>query len=216
MGLVNFIVGLAVYASRGLLAFMPLEVYWGYRCWEFIVLIPPVKQFSNYGGTIIIASDCIWNALTYDMAAQCCRSRKIHYFNRHGYHVGLLQNYSICGIDSAIKKAVFCYMLLIHLDVQYLHPRIAIYSSMGLNPSPVLNVAATVGNKDVILVFTGMSWEDILNNNEYCMEGKVRFSSQGWSWQLEDVADGVSELTPTRLLVVKVKNLSRLGDMLYD
>ncbi|PWA99818.1 Eukaryotic porin/Tom40 [Artemisia annua] len=37
------------------------------------------------------------------------------------------------------------------LDVQYLHPRIAIDSSIGLNPSPVLNVAAAVGNKDVLL-----------------------------------------------------------------
>ncbi|GJU62156.1 mitochondrial outer membrane protein porin 4 [Tanacetum coccineum] len=73
---------------------------------------------SNSGGTIIIASDYIWNALTSDMAAQCCRSWL------------------------SLKK---------DLDVQYLHPRIAIYSSMGLNPSTVLNVAATVGNKDVIL-----------------------------------------------------------------
>ncbi|GKD82691.1 mitochondrial outer membrane protein porin 4, partial [Tanacetum coccineum] len=87
---------------------------------EFIVPIPPVKQvkLSNSGGTIIIAFDCIWNALTSDMVAQCCRSWL------------------------SLKK---------DLDVQYLHPRIAIYSSMGLNPSTVLNVAATVGNKDVIL-----------------------------------------------------------------
>ncbi|GJR40245.1 hypothetical protein Tco_1215929 [Tanacetum coccineum] len=99
----------------------------------------------------------------------------------------------------------------------------------GLNPSPVLNVDATVGNKDVILggevgfdtafasftkytaKFTDMSWEDILNKNEYYIEGKVRFSSQGWSWQPEDVADEVSELTPTRLLVVKV--ISRLDTL---
>lgn len=37
------------------------------------------------------------------------------------------------------------------LDVQYLHPRVAIDSSIGLNPSPVLNVAAAVGNKDILL-----------------------------------------------------------------
>ncbi|KAI3811415.1 hypothetical protein L1987_21138 [Smallanthus sonchifolius] len=33
----------------------------------------------------------------------------------------------------------------------YIHPRIAIDSSIGLNPSPVLNLAAEVGHKDVHL-----------------------------------------------------------------
>ncbi|XP_071725372.1 mitochondrial outer membrane protein porin 4 [Rutidosis leptorrhynchoides] len=37
------------------------------------------------------------------------------------------------------------------LDVQYLHPRVAIDSSIGLNPSPVLNVAAAVGHNDILL-----------------------------------------------------------------
>ncbi|KAI3803031.1 hypothetical protein L1987_31179 [Smallanthus sonchifolius] len=37
------------------------------------------------------------------------------------------------------------------LDVQYIHPRIAVDSSIGLNPSPVLNLAAAVGHKDVNL-----------------------------------------------------------------
>ncbi|GJR76713.1 hypothetical protein Tco_0089078 [Tanacetum coccineum] len=82
---------------------------------------------------------------------------------------------------------------------------------MGLNPSPVLNIAATVDNKDVIL--GGEVGFDPLLFSPNTPLGKVRFSSQGWSWQPEDVADGVSELTPTRLLVVKVKNLSRLDTL---
>ncbi|KAL9456786.1 hypothetical protein AB3S75_005920 [Citrus x aurantiifolia] len=42
---------------------------------EFIVPIPYVKQvkLSNAGGRLIIASDGIWDALSSDMAAQCCR-----------------------------------------------------------------------------------------------------------------------------------------------
>ncbi|KAK1440427.1 hypothetical protein QVD17_06254 [Tagetes erecta] len=42
---------------------------------EFIVPIPHVKQvkLSNSGGRLIIASDGIWDALSSDMAAQCCR-----------------------------------------------------------------------------------------------------------------------------------------------
>ncbi|KAL2468640.1 putative protein phosphatase 2C 5 [Forsythia ovata] len=42
---------------------------------EFIVPIPHVKQvkLSNAGGRLIIASDGIWDALSSDMAAQCCR-----------------------------------------------------------------------------------------------------------------------------------------------
>ncbi|PWA85972.1 Eukaryotic porin/Tom40 [Artemisia annua] len=35
------------------------------------------------------------------------------------------------------------------LDVQYLHPRVAIGSSIGLNSSPLLDVAAAVGYKDL-------------------------------------------------------------------
>ncbi|KAK9223198.1 hypothetical protein WN944_011640 [Citrus x changshan-huyou] len=42
---------------------------------EFIVPIPYVKQvkLSNAGGRLIIASDGIWDALSSEMAAQCCR-----------------------------------------------------------------------------------------------------------------------------------------------
>ncbi|XP_051124069.1 probable protein phosphatase 2C 5 [Andrographis paniculata] len=42
---------------------------------EFIVPIPHVKQvkLSNSGGRLIIASDGIWDALSSDSAAQCCR-----------------------------------------------------------------------------------------------------------------------------------------------
>ncbi|KAK9070695.1 hypothetical protein SSX86_011097 [Deinandra increscens subsp. villosa] len=42
---------------------------------EFIVPIPHVKQvkLSNSGGRLIIASDGIWDALSSEMAAQCCR-----------------------------------------------------------------------------------------------------------------------------------------------
>lgn len=42
---------------------------------EFIVPIPHVKQvkLSNSGGRLIIASDGIWDALSSDVAAQCCR-----------------------------------------------------------------------------------------------------------------------------------------------
>ncbi|XP_071698080.1 mitochondrial outer membrane protein porin 4-like isoform X2 [Rutidosis leptorrhynchoides] len=37
------------------------------------------------------------------------------------------------------------------LDVQYLHPRVVIDSSIGLNPSPLLNVAAAVGHEDILI-----------------------------------------------------------------
>ncbi|KVI00157.1 mitochondrial outer membrane protein porin 4 [Cynara cardunculus var. scolymus] len=37
------------------------------------------------------------------------------------------------------------------LDIQYLHPRVAIDSSIGLNPSPILNLAAAVGGKEILL-----------------------------------------------------------------
>ncbi|KAI3675998.1 hypothetical protein L1987_85594 [Smallanthus sonchifolius] len=42
---------------------------------EFIVPIPHVKQvkLSNSGGRLIIASDGIWDALSSEMAAHCCR-----------------------------------------------------------------------------------------------------------------------------------------------
>ncbi|KAI3810473.1 hypothetical protein L1987_20088 [Smallanthus sonchifolius] len=42
---------------------------------EFIVPIPHVKQvkLSNSGGRLIIASDGIWDALSSEMAARCCR-----------------------------------------------------------------------------------------------------------------------------------------------
>ncbi|GAA0148905.1 protein phosphatase [Lithospermum erythrorhizon] len=42
---------------------------------DFIVPIPHVKQvkLSNAGGRLIIASDGIWDSLSSDMAAQCCR-----------------------------------------------------------------------------------------------------------------------------------------------
>ncbi|OAY43992.1 probable protein phosphatase 2C 5 isoform X1 [Manihot esculenta] len=42
---------------------------------EFIVPIPHVKQvkLSSAGGRLIIASDGIWDALSSDMAAKCCR-----------------------------------------------------------------------------------------------------------------------------------------------
>ncbi|KAK9226766.1 hypothetical protein WN943_011814 [Citrus x changshan-huyou] len=35
--------------------------------------LPYVKQLSNAGGRLIIASDGIWDALSSEMAAQCCR-----------------------------------------------------------------------------------------------------------------------------------------------
>nr|BAJ89158.1 predicted protein [Hordeum vulgare subsp. vulgare] len=42
---------------------------------EFIVPVPYVKQvkLSNTGGRLIIASDGIWDALSSDTAAKCCR-----------------------------------------------------------------------------------------------------------------------------------------------
>uniref|UniRef100_M8C7Q6 protein-serine/threonine phosphatase n=1 Tax=Aegilops tauschii TaxID=37682 RepID=M8C7Q6_AEGTA len=42
---------------------------------EFIVPVPYVKQvkLSNTGGRLIIASDGIWDALSSDAAAKCCR-----------------------------------------------------------------------------------------------------------------------------------------------
>ncbi|KAK9931768.1 hypothetical protein M0R45_019032 [Rubus argutus] len=37
------------------------------------------------------------------------------------------------------------------LDVQYLHPHAAIDSSIGLNPTPLLELSATIGSKDLSL-----------------------------------------------------------------
>lgn len=37
------------------------------------------------------------------------------------------------------------------LDVQYIHPHAAIDSSIGLNPSPVLELSAAIGSKDLSL-----------------------------------------------------------------
>ncbi|GJZ57730.1 probable protein phosphatase 2C 5, partial [Tanacetum coccineum] len=53
-----------------------------FRCWPGgLCLSQSIRDidvgefiFSNYGGTLIIASDCIWDALTSDMVAQFCRS----------------------------------------------------------------------------------------------------------------------------------------------
>ncbi|GJV33648.1 probable protein phosphatase 2C 5 [Tanacetum coccineum] len=42
-------------------------------------------------------------------------------------------------------------LIIVSDYVQYLHPQIASDSCIGMNPSPVLNVVAAVGNKDVIL-----------------------------------------------------------------
>ena len=47
-----------------------------------------------------------------------------------------------CAPDSA---------LLPQLDVQYRHPHAVIDSSIGLNPSPQLELSATVGSKDLYL-----------------------------------------------------------------
>lgn len=55
----------------------------------------------------------------------------------------------------ASTKAVFSFDIPDHksgkLDVQYLHNHAAINSSIGLNPSPLLDVAATLGDKDLVL-----------------------------------------------------------------
>ncbi|KAI4344401.1 hypothetical protein L6164_011633 [Bauhinia variegata] len=52
-------------------------------------------------------------------------------------------------------KSVLSFSLPDHksgkLDVQYLHPRAAIDSSIGLNPSPQLALSATMGSKDLSL-----------------------------------------------------------------
>jgi len=41
--------------------------------------------------------------------------------------------------------------ILPQLDVQYLHPHAAIDSSIGLNPSPLLELSAAIGSKDLCL-----------------------------------------------------------------
>lgn len=41
--------------------------------------------------------------------------------------------------------------ILPQLDVQYLHPHAAVDSSIGLNPSPLLELSAAIGSKDVCL-----------------------------------------------------------------
>lgn len=43
------------------------------------------------------------------------------------------------------------YTILPQLDVQYLHPHAAIDSSIGLNPSPLLELSAAIGSKDLCL-----------------------------------------------------------------
>ncbi|CAA6658882.1 unnamed protein product [Spirodela intermedia] len=67
------------------------EVHWSLRCWpgglclsrsigdmdvgEFIVPVPHVKQvkLSNAGGRLIISSDGVWDAVTFEMAVSCSR-----------------------------------------------------------------------------------------------------------------------------------------------
>lgn len=41
--------------------------------------------------------------------------------------------------------------ILLQLDVQYLHPHAVIDSSIGLNPSPLLELSAAIGSKDLYL-----------------------------------------------------------------
>ncbi|KAL6292643.1 hypothetical protein ACE6H2_000785 [Prunus campanulata] len=52
-------------------------------------------------------------------------------------------------------KAVFSFRIPDHksgkLDVQYLHPHAAFDSSIGLNPTPLLELSATIGSKDLSL-----------------------------------------------------------------
>lgn len=52
-------------------------------------------------------------------------------------------------------KAAFSFNIPDHksgkLDVQYLHPHAAINSSIGLNPAPLLELAAAIGDKNVSL-----------------------------------------------------------------
>lgn len=52
-------------------------------------------------------------------------------------------------------KAVFSFRIPDHksgkLDVQYLHPHAAIDSSIGLNPTPLLELSAAIGSKDISL-----------------------------------------------------------------
>ncbi|KAG5559650.1 hypothetical protein RHGRI_009246 [Rhododendron griersonianum] len=43
------------------------------------------------------------------------------------------------------------YLCMPQLDVQYLHNHAAINSSIGLNPAPLLEVAATLGDKNLVL-----------------------------------------------------------------
>lgn len=43
------------------------------------------------------------------------------------------------------------FILYFQLDVQYLHQHAAINSSIGLNPSPLLELSVAIGNKDLAL-----------------------------------------------------------------
>lgn len=54
-------------------------------------------------------------------------------------------------MQNAVKGIwLFCYIIT-QLDLQYLHPHAAIDSSIGLNPSPLLELSATIGSKELVL-----------------------------------------------------------------
>lgn len=48
-------------------------------------------------------------------------------------------------------KILDSFFLQLQLDVQYLHPHAAFDSSIGLNPTPLLELSATIGSKDLSL-----------------------------------------------------------------
>lgn len=50
------------------------------------------------------------------------------------------------------KETSDCFCCIVpQLDVQYLHPHAAIDSSIGLNPTPLLELSAAIGSKDLSL-----------------------------------------------------------------
>lgn len=56
------------------------------------------------------------------------------------------------SLNQFLHSLVLTYVsVIIQLDVQYVHPHATLNSSIGLNPTPLLDLSATIGSQTVCL-----------------------------------------------------------------